>query len=61
MKLDIGRKHLLDLANQLHVFMETVTIYKPNTELSRLIEKACRLEEITSPSQVLVPASAFKV
>jgi prevent-host-death family protein len=28
------------------VFMETVTIHKAKTELSKLIEKACRGEEI---------------
>lgn len=28
------------------MFMETVTIHKAKTELSRLIEKACRGEEI---------------
>jgi len=28
------------------LFMETITIHKAKTELSRLIEKACRGEEI---------------
>jgi prevent-host-death family protein len=28
------------------MFMETITIHKAKTELSRLIEKACRGEEI---------------
>jgi len=43
--------------------METVTIHKAKTELSRLIEKACRGEEIViargkKPVVRLVPVSA---
>jgi len=43
--------------------METVTVHKAKTELSRLIEKACRGEEIIiargkKPVVKLVPVSA---
>jgi prevent-host-death family protein len=45
--------------------METVTIHKAKTELSRLIEKACRGEEIViargkTPVVKLVPLSQAK-